>query len=151
MLKLKLQYFGLLMCRADSFEKTLILRKIEGRKMCWRRDGLPTPVFLGFPGGSADKESTCNAGNLGSIPGSGRSHGEGILQYSWTSLVVQSLKNLPAMQEPGFNPWFGKPGGGNGNPHQYSCLENPHGQRSLAGCSPWGCKELDTGHLENPL
>ena len=32
MLKLKLQYFGLLMCRADSFEKTLILRKIEGRK-----------------------------------------------------------------------------------------------------------------------
>ena len=56
-----------------------------GRKMCWRRDGLPTPVFLGFPGGSTDKESACNAGDLGSIPGSGRSHGEGKgypLQYS---------------------------------------------------------------------
>ena len=31
-----------------------------------------------------------------------------------------------------------------GNPLQYSCLENPHGQRSLAGYNPWGCKELDT-------
>ena len=36
----------------------------------------------------------------------------------------------------------GSPGGG--NPLQYSCLENPHGQRSLAGYSPWGHKELDT-------
>ena len=32
---------------------------------------------------------------------------------------------------------------GNGSPLQYSCLENPHGQRILAGCSPWGCRELD--------
>ena len=36
------------------------------------------------------------------------------------------------------------PGGGHGNPLQYSCLENPHGQRSLAGCSPWGHRESDT-------
>ena len=36
------------------------------------------------------------------------------------------------------------PGGGQGNPFQYSCLENPHGQRSLAGYSPWGHKESDT-------
>jgi len=35
-------------------------------------------------------------------------------------------------------------GGGHGNPLLYSCLENPHGQRSLVGYSPWGCKELDT-------
>ena len=35
------------------------------------------------------------------------------------------------------------PGGGHGNPLQYSCLENLHGQRSLAGYSPWGYKELD--------
>ena len=35
------------------------------------------------------------------------------------------------------------PGGGNGHPHQYSGLENPHGQRSMAGYSPWGCKESD--------
>ena len=37
-----------------------------------------------------------------------------------------------------------KPGGGHGNPVQYSCLQNPHGQRSLVGYSPWGCKKLDT-------
>ena len=36
------------------------------------------------------------------------------------------------------------PGGGHGNPLQYSCLENSHGQRSLAGYSPWGRKESDT-------
>ena len=35
------------------------------------------------------------------------------------------------------------PGGGQGNPFQYSCLENSHEQSSLAGYSPWGCKELD--------
>ena len=43
----------------------------------WRRDRLPTPVFLDFPGGSAGKESACNVGDLGSIPGLGRSSGEG--------------------------------------------------------------------------
>ena len=35
----------------------------------WRRDRLPTPVFLGFPGGSAGKESACNVGDLGWMPG----------------------------------------------------------------------------------
>ena len=46
-------------------------------KICSRRDRLPTPVFLGFPCGLAGKESTCNVGDLGSIPGLGRSLGEG--------------------------------------------------------------------------
>ena len=46
-------------------------------KIHWRRDRLPTPVFLGFPCGSAGKESDCNVGDLGSIPGLGRSPGEG--------------------------------------------------------------------------
>ena len=58
--------------------------------------------LLGFPGRSVGKESACNAGDPGSIPGSGRSPGEGIgypLQYSWVSLVVQLVNNLPAMQE----------------------------------------------------
>ena len=41
------------------------------------------------------------------------------------------------------------PGGGHGNPLQYSCLENPHGQRSLGGYSPWGHKELDTTEWPN--
>ena len=48
-------------------------------------DRLPTSVFLGFPGSSDSKESACNEGDLGSIPGLGRSPGEGnsyLLQYS---------------------------------------------------------------------
>ena len=47
------------------------------RMICCRRDRLPTPVFLGFPCGSAGKESTCDAGDLGSIPGLGKFPGEG--------------------------------------------------------------------------
>ena len=46
-------------------------------KIHWRKDRLPTPVFLGFPCGSAGEESAFNAGDLGSIPGLGRSPGEG--------------------------------------------------------------------------
>ena len=78
-------------------------------KILWRRDGLPTPVFLGFPGGSVVKNLPGNTGDMGSIPGSGKS-----------------------------------PGGGHGSPLQHSCLQNTHGQRSLAGCSPWGRKGSDT-------
>ena len=47
------------------------------RKIPWRRDRLPTPLFLGFPCGSAGKESACNAGDLRLIPGMGRSPGKG--------------------------------------------------------------------------
>ena len=59
-------------------------------------------TFMGFPGSSAGKESTCNAGDPGSIPGSGRSPEGGIsypLQYFWASLVAQRVKRLPAVQE----------------------------------------------------
>ena len=62
---------------------------------------------MGFPGSWVGKESTCNAGDPGSIPGSERSTGEGTgypLQYSWASLVAQLVKNPPAMQEAGFDP-----------------------------------------------
>ena len=55
------------------------------RKIHWRRDMLPTAVFLGFPCGSTGKESSCNGGDLGSTPELGRSPGEGKgypLQYS---------------------------------------------------------------------
>ena len=58
--------------------------------------------FWGFPGSSAGKESACDGGDPVSIPGLGRSLGEGIgypLQYSWVSLVAQTIKNLPAMLE----------------------------------------------------
>ena len=55
-----------------------------------------------FPGSSAGKESTFNAGDPDLIPGLERAPGEGNgypLQYSWASLVAQLIKNLPAMQE----------------------------------------------------
>ena len=102
----------------------------------------------GFPGWLRCKESTCNAGEPSLIAGSGRSPGEGIsypLQYSWASLVAQMVKNLPAMQETRVQSlgWEDPPRGGHGNSLQYPCLENPHGQKSLAGYSPWGHKELD--------
>ena len=52
---------------------------------------------MGFLRSSVGKESACNAGDPSSIPGSGRSTGEGMgypLQYSWVSLVAQLVKNL---------------------------------------------------------
>ena len=73
--------------------------------------GLPFPsqsycrsqLLLHFPvDSSVGKESACNAGDPGLIPGSGRSPGEGIgylLQYSWASLVAQLVKNTPAVRE----------------------------------------------------
>ena len=57
-------------------------------------------VGRGFPDSSVGKESACNAGDPGSIPGLGRYPGEGtgyLLQYSWASLVAQLLKNPAAM------------------------------------------------------
>ena len=98
----------------------------------------------GFPGGSVDKESACNAGDSGLIPRSGRSPGEGIggylLQYSWASLVAQLVKICQQYGRPGFNPWVGK------IPWRRERLPTPvfwpgesHGLRS-----PWGRKALDT-------
>ena len=59
------------------------------------------------------------------------------------SLVVQTVKNPPKCRRPGLIPGLGRsPGGDQGNPLQYSCLENPHGQRSLADY-PRCHKELD--------
>ena len=96
-------------------------------------------TFFGFPESSVGKESACNAGDPGSIPGSGRSPGEGRgypLQYSWASLV----KNLPAIQENRVR-FLGREDPlekGMGYPVQYSDLEN-----SL-DCIVHGVKESDT-------
>ena len=87
---------------------------------------------MGFPDSSVGKESTYNAGDPGLIPGLGRFAREGIgypLQYSWASLVAQLVNNPPAMREI----WIQSQGWedplekemANGNPLQYSCLENP--------------------------
>ena len=101
-------------------------------------------MSLGFPGSSAGKEFVCNVGDLSSIPGSGRSAGEGIghpFHYSWASQVAQLVKNPPAIWEnsPGFDTWVGK------IPWRRDRLTTPvfwpgefHGLYS-----PWGHKELD--------
>ena len=61
------------------------------------------------------------------------------------SLVAQMAKNLPATQRPGFDLWVGKiPGGGNGHPCQYSCLENPMERGAWKAISTWDQK--DSGH-----
>ena len=98
---------------------------------------------MGFPNRSAGKEFTCNAGDPGSIPGWGRSPGEGIgcpLKYSWASLVAQLVKNQPATRRLGFDSWVGKIA------QRRERLPTPvfwttefHGLYS-----PWGYKESDT-------
>ena len=59
--------------------------------------------------------------------------------------MAQTVKNLPAMKETWVRSlgWEDPLGRRNGNSFQYSCLENPHGQRGLVGYSPWGHKESD--------
>ena len=98
-LTLKLQYFGHLMGRTNSLEKSLMLGKIKGRRRRGRQrmrwlDSITVAINMNlgkcFPDGSDGKASVCNAGDPGLIPGLGRSPGEG-----------------------------------NGSPLQYSCLENP--------------------------
>ena len=66
--------------------------------------------------------------------------------------MAQTVKNPPAMRETRVRSlsWEDAPGGGHGNPLQYSCLENPHGQRSLVTYSPWGRKDSDTTEREWP-
>ena len=95
--------------------------------------------MLGFPHNSVGKESACNAGDPGLIRGSGRSPGEGIgcpFQYSWASLVAQTVKNLLAVLERDlhWDPWVGKiPQRRARQPTPVFLPGESHGQRSLAG------------------
>ena len=94
---------------------------------------------------SAGEESTCNAGDPISIPRLGRSAGEGIgypLQYSWASLVIQLVKNLPAMWETWVQSLGSIPGEGNGYPLQYFGLEN------LMDCIAHGVAKSQTQQSE---
>ena len=96
-----------------------------------------------FPVSSAGKESACNAGDPSSVPGLGRSLGEGIgypLQYPWASFVAQLVKNLPAMWETPvqFLGWEDPLEKGGATPLQYSGLENS------MDCIVHGVTESDT-------
>ena len=117
-------------------EKQSSLRLTIKLRAVWQAE------WWGFPCSSAGKESSCNAGNPGLIPGLGRSPGEGIrypLQYSWASMMAQLVKN-PAMRDT----WVQSLG-----------WEDPLEKRMATHSSilawripwtvyPWGCKESDT-------
>ena len=95
---------------------------------------------------SAGKESTCKAGDPDSIPGFGRSPGEGIIyplqklgfpggsDGKESTCSEEDLGSIPGLER--------SPGGGHGNPLHYSCLENPQGQRSLAGLQSMGLQRV---------
>ena len=110
--------------------------------------GYPILVFLGFPGGSAGKEST--------LPCRRSWFHSWVRKISWRrdklpNPIVIGFPGGSDGKESAYNagglgsvPGLGRSlGGGHGNPLQYSCLESPHGQRSLAGYSPQDCKESD--------
>ena len=113
-------------------------KKLRNTPICnhIKKNEIPRSKSKGFPGSSVGKESTCNAGDPGSIPGLGRSPGEGIgypFQYSWASLVIQMVKNLPAMWEI----WVQSLGWiepGLDNPWRRAWQPNPV---FLSGESPW--------------
>ena len=105
---------------------------------------------MSFPSSSASKESACNAGDPGLIPGLGSSPGEGI-GYMCTPVFLgfpggsDSKESAWNVGDLGLISGLGRsPGGGHGNPLQYSSLKAPSGQRSLEGHCPGDCKELDT-------
>ena len=109
-------FFSVLSRKKKKNSETISLTKLHILSFpdCESRAIAVSNQSLSFLCGSDGKESACNAGDLGSIPGLGR-----------------------------------PPGGGHGNPLQYSCLENPHGQRSLVSYSPRGLSrtQLSTAKL----
>ena len=88
-------------CDSDSFQFIHTRTHLSDSR---RQGSFRKSIYCrrGFLGSSVSKEATCNAGDSGSIPGSGRSTREGIrysLQYSWASLVAQLVKDPPVMKE----------------------------------------------------
>ena len=103
-------------------------------------------IFWGFPDSSVGKETTCNAGDPGSIPGSGRFPWRRdrlpspvLLGFPCRSVGKKSTYNAGDL---GSIPGLGRaPGEGNGNLLQYSSLENPMDRGGWQALSPWGCTE----------
>ena len=152
MLKLKLQYFGHLMQRADSFEKTLMLGKIEGRRRTgWQRmkwlDGLTDSINMSLSKlWETVKDREAWSAEVHAVAKS-RSW-----LSDWTTMKhrelpwwLRSKRICLQCRWPKFNPWVRK------ILWRREWLPTPvflpvgfNGQRSLAGCSPWSHKELDT-------
>ena len=101
-----------------------------------------------FTGSSTGKESTCNAGDPGSLPGSGRSPGEGMgypLQDSWASLVAQMVKNPPTTWETWVQSlgWKDPLEEGMATHSNILAWRIPMDRGAWQGYSPWGHKESD--------
>ena len=144
-LKLKLQYFGHLMQRADSLENTLMLRKTEGK----RRRGQQRMRWLD---GLIDSMGM-NLGKLQEIVMDREDWCATVLEVAknqtrfsnWmASQVVQMVKNLPTVQETQVQSLCQEDSLGKGMAIHSSVFAGEfHGQRSLAGCSPWDSKKSD--------
>ena len=107
---------------------------------------------MGFSGSSAGQESTGNVGDPSSIPGSGSSPGEEMATYSSILSFLDGLGGKDSACNLGDLGWEDPLEEGMATHSSilffffslpYSCLENPHGQRSLVGCNPRGHKESD--------
>ena len=126
----------------------------RSKDACWRRDRLPTLVFLGFSCGSAGKESACNAGDLDLISGLGRSPGEGKgypLQYSSLENSVDCMIHGVAKNQLSFFTFITI----NTFPHHaslfdlnFSCMFQVESPCQVCGCKkvfilPWSCLFID--------
>ena len=105
---------------------------------------IPVTCRYGFPGGSDSKASAYNVGDPGSIPGSGRCPGEEMARLFKQEISSDSKASAYNVGDPALIPGSRRsPGEGNGNPFQYSCLENPW-MEEPGGLQPMGSQRV--GH-----